>query len=366
MIDLGSIRPEAPRFHRLFALSIVVRKRDIPKPSRWESCRVPVQPSNSLFAGGHHARLIDERVPYHVISRVFQGRHLLRPGRELNEIIIGVVAKARDIFPSVKLFGLAFLSNHVHMMLQGASHELPAFIGFIKREISRRWGGRSDVRWPGTMWHKYLATALPTDESQAQCLAYILAQGAKEHLVDRPQDWPGVHVAKAFMSNGTLCGKWFDASGFARAVDAQRGRAKPLIVKRADYIAKRKISFDAIPAWTHLPRGERFARARKIIADIVQKARETRRKTGQVVLGVRRILQTPLDRISQLPALPWYEQRRRMICWANRRHPATKRFIALYWKFQDDFLSASAAYRAGDIAAPFPLRSFLPGIHRPI
>src|SRR5512147_349534 len=108
----------------------------------------------SLFAGQHHARLIDERVPFHVISRVFQGRHLLRPCTELNDLAIGVIARARELFPSVKLYAVAMMSNHLHMMLQGPSNEVPFFIGFIKREISRRWGSRPDVRWPGTMWHE--------------------------------------------------------------------------------------------------------------------------------------------------------------------------------------------------------------------
>ena len=38
-----------------------------------------LEETERLFVGGHHARLIDERVPLRIISRVFQGRHLLRP-----------------------------------------------------------------------------------------------------------------------------------------------------------------------------------------------------------------------------------------------------------------------------------------------
>ncbi len=68
----------------------------------------------------------------------------------------------------------------MHMMLQGPAHQVPAFVGFVKREISRRWGGKPWINWPGTMWHGYLATALPTVESQENCLAYILSQAVKE------------------------------------------------------------------------------------------------------------------------------------------------------------------------------------------
>jgi len=68
------------------------------------------------YAGTHHARFIDPGVPYHVISRVFQGRCLLAPHCD----------------------------------------------------------------WSGTMWDEYVATALPTADSQAQCLRYILGQGVKD------------------------------------------------------------------------------------------------------------------------------------------------------------------------------------------
>jgi REP element-mobilizing transposase RayT len=321
--------------------------------------------SNSLlFAGGHHARLIDERVPFHVISRVFQGRHLLRPCDELNDIIIGVVARALELFPSVKLYALAFMSNHLHMMLQGASHEVPSFIGFVKREISRRWGGRDNVNWPGTMWHEYLATALPTPESEEECFEYVLAQGVKENLVERPQDWPGVHTAKAIMGSGALIGTWFDATGYARALDAERKRVRPRHVKRSDFMAKRKLTFMPLPSWHTLSSDQRVTRARAMITTIAKKAQDARQATGAVVAGIKRVLLVPRSHITKLAPLPWFEKRRRMICWADRRHESTKRYIADYWRFQDAFSAASEAYRNGDVKAAFPPRSFCPVIHR--
>ncbi len=316
------------------------------------------------FAGGHHARLIDERVPFHIISRVFQGRHLLRPCRELNDTIVGIVSRGLELFPSVRLFALAFMSNHMHLMLQGASHEVPNFVGFIKREISRRWGGNENVRWPGTMWHEYLATALPTEESQEKCFEYVLSQGVKENLVERPQDWPGVHTAKAVMGSGQLEGKWFDATGYARARDAARKRVRTAAVKRSEFIAKRKFGFTPIPAWRALSRSDYVLRAREMIDNVVKTARDARAKSGASVAGEKRVRSTPLSRISTLAPQPWFERRRRMICWADKKHPATRAYVAAYWHFQEAFAAASEAYRSGDLKAPFPPRSFCPIVHR--
>jgi REP element-mobilizing transposase RayT len=165
-----------------------------------------------VFAGRHHARFIPEDVPQHIISRVFQGRHLLRPGKELNNIIAGVVAKAGKEFPDVVVYAYAFLSNHIHLQLKGPSYQIADFVGYIKREITVRWGHRPDVRWRGTMWERYLSTALPTGESQVRCLKYILSHGVKEGLVSKCHLWPGVHAAKQLLSGTPLRGEWFNAT----------------------------------------------------------------------------------------------------------------------------------------------------------
>jgi len=133
-----------------------------------------------LLAGTHHARYLPADTPFHIISRVFQGRYLLRPDRPLNRIIAGVIGRAQQTYPAVKLFAHAFMSNHVHMMLQGPTRDLVSFIAFVKREISRRWGEHPGINWPGAMWHDYIATALPTPQSQVVCLKYILSQGVKD------------------------------------------------------------------------------------------------------------------------------------------------------------------------------------------
>ena len=68
-----------------------------------------------LFVGRHHARFHTSDVPYHVISRVFQGRCLLVPSAPLNRSIYGVLGRAQTLWPHVKLFAYAFMSNHMHL-----------------------------------------------------------------------------------------------------------------------------------------------------------------------------------------------------------------------------------------------------------
>jgi len=81
----------------------------------------------------------------------------------------------------------------------------------LAREISRLYG------WTEKIWsRRYQAIVISAEEGvQVERLKYILSHGPKEGLVERPWDWPGVHVAKAlaeeaelrgYRSGGSACG----------------------------------------------------------------------------------------------------------------------------------------------------------------
>lgn len=81
-----------------------------------------------VFAGDYHARYLPDGVPVHIISRIFQGRHLLRPNRRLRRLIAGIIGRAQRVYPNVKVHAAAFLSNHFHAMLSGPAVESPALL----------------------------------------------------------------------------------------------------------------------------------------------------------------------------------------------------------------------------------------------
>jgi hypothetical protein len=312
-----------------------------------------------IFAGRHQARFIPEDVPQHVISRVFQGRHLLRPCRELNRIIAGVVGRALDKYSDLNLYAAVFLSNHLHFQLRGSADSVSRFMAYVKREITRRWGHSQRVNWRGTMWSEYVSTALPTAESQVCCLKYILSHGVKEGLIARPELWPGVHCARALMTGSTIKGEWLDATSWARQRDAQKRRKHPKPVRKNGYYLQYEVRFAPIPAWSGLDAAEYRTRVRALVDEIIEEGRVAR--NGRKPLGAKRIMAVPLDHQSELPPQPWFEERRRMICWADPRSPETRAYLERYWAFQREFRAASAAFRDGELDAQFP-----PGAFRPI
>ena len=313
-----------------------------------------------LVTGKHCARYLPDNVPFHVISRVFQGRHLLRPGRALNRIIAGVIGRAQADFPNVRLFAYAFLSNHVHLMLQGPTCEVVSFIAFVKREISRRWGAYPGINWPGAMWHGYIATALPTPESQVTCLKYILSQGVKEKLVAKPQLWPGVHAAKQLLSGASLVGEWFDATAYAVARDRERRKTRPCTIAKTAFYEPYEVTLTPIAPWQALSPSEYRRRVRALCDEIEAEGRIAR--DGKPPLGVKAVQDIPLDRRSELPAQPWLAGRRQMICWSDVHAPETREYVDLYWEFQRAFRAAARALRRGQRTPAFPARAFQPPV----
>jgi hypothetical protein len=114
----------------------------------------------------------------------------------------------------------------------------------LAREISRLY------RWPEKIWSRRYQGIVISDEEAAQIarLRYLLANGCKEGLVARPQDWPGVHVAKALIQGEDLTGTWFDRT----QEYAARNRGEKF--DRLQYATPETLYLSPLPCWKHLPK----------------------------------------------------------------------------------------------------------------
>ena len=64
--------------------------------------------------------LPEEGALVEVTCRTLQGRLLLRPSPELNDIAAGVLGRAQRLYP-VEIMALSLLSNHYHMIVRAES-----------------------------------------------------------------------------------------------------------------------------------------------------------------------------------------------------------------------------------------------------
>jgi hypothetical protein len=275
---------------------------------------------------------------------------LLRPGPALDPIIIGALARAKRRY-GVRIITFSFLSNHLHIALEVEDAlRLSRFMGYflskLAREVGRLTGWREKI-----FGRRYQAIVISFEEAaQIERLRYILANGTKEGLVERPGDWPGVHAVRALLGEGALEGIWIDRT----QQYAARRRGKEHDAKQ--FTTTEVLTLDPLPCWKHLDKKVMRARIAALLADIEAEAAAHRQKTGTPVLGRAAILrQHPHTQPRQSKKSP-----------APRFHAASRearRFLyRLYAEFVAQFREAAERLRAGDRSAPFPPGCFPPAL----
>ncbi|MFN7963086.1 MAG: transposase [Thermoanaerobaculia bacterium] len=146
----------------------------------------------------------------------------MRPGRELNEVIIGALGRAQRLH-GMAVHGCVFLSNHYHLLLSPESpQQLARFMNHLNSRLAREVCRLR--RWSDHVWdRRYQSIEVSTEEAaQVARLRYMLSHGCKEHLVEEPEQWPGVHCSGALLKGERLLGCWIDRTAQYRAKRAAR------------------------------------------------------------------------------------------------------------------------------------------------
>ena len=117
-----------------------------------------------------------------VTCRTFQGRFLLRPRQDLNDIVVGALAHFLAKYPSIGLVGVVVLSTHLHLLLSVESQEdlsdlMRDFGSKTAREVNKLYG------WGGALFSPRYRSICVTEEPDAQIarLEYLLAHFQKDY-----------------------------------------------------------------------------------------------------------------------------------------------------------------------------------------
>ncbi len=153
-----------------------------------------------------------------ITSRTLQGRFLMCPSEEVNDLILGVLGRAQTLY-GIVVHAFCFLSNHFHILATASSaKQMSLFTGFLKGNLAKEIGSLCD--WKETFWGRryHSASVKQTEHDQVRRFLYILENGCKEGLVASPLEWPGVSSALAlFRGETTLRGTWYDRTAQYRA-----------------------------------------------------------------------------------------------------------------------------------------------------
>jgi REP element-mobilizing transposase RayT len=287
--------------------------------------------------------MYEPSVIYFVTVRCFQGRLLLRPSDETNDVLGGVLARAVRTH-GIELFVFSVASNHVHMLVRAPCRNLPEFMRYLLANLSKKVGKL--IGWRGSFWERrYSAEPVLDEPALLERVRYIIAHGVKEGLVRSWREWPGLNSVPEMLGRAVRRFSWFN---WSRRWSARgRGAASHF---------DRRFAEEEVLAITPLP-VERFTR-RSVWCRFLRRALESidvqGRRAHPHVLGRRGVLiQDPQHR----PERP--KRTRRPWC-----HTASAKlraaFIEGYRAFRGAFAAASVRWRDGDFSAPFPEHAFRP------
>ena len=294
-----------------------------------------------------------------VTYRTIQGRFLLRPDRELNELVVGVLARAQS-FCNAELIGIVVLSNHIHLLLSvpnqwHLSTLMQYFGGNAAREVNRF------QDWRGSLWERRYTGIYVTEEPTAQIerLSYLLAQGLKEDLVERVEHWPGIHFGKQLLEGRSLlAGKWVDRTKKYRLEMQRRGKEteEDRKVSPEEYTTTVTIELKPLPCLEHLGWGGYIDFVTELIRDAEKEAAESRERRGVEVVGPEEILrhapQTRPNRVKTSPAPPVHAGSK------EGREEWKEGFAMFLLAYRE----AAKLLRQGIKDAPFPEGCFPPGL----
>ncbi|HYG64159.1 MAG TPA: transposase [Thermoanaerobaculia bacterium] len=285
-----------------------------------------------------------------VTCRTVQSRLLLAPRAYVREIVLGVLARAKRLYP-VQLICFAFTSNHYHLLIHVEdAGRMAEFMGYLNGNLAKEVGRLAD--WKEKFWGRRYQHIVVSDEEAAQVarLKYILSHGAKEGLVADPREWPGAHAVNALLTGDPLEGVWYDRTQEYR----YRLRGKEPAPRQ--FATVETLTLDPLPCWKHLPAEEYRQRMADLVAEVVEEARAEREAKGLEPMGadaVRR--QQPHTRPNRTKKSP-----------APLFHTASKKaYLNLreaYSRFLAAFRDAAEKLKAGDRTVEFPEGSFPPAL----
>jgi len=281
-----------------------------------------------------------------VSNRTIQGRFLLRPSPELNEIIIGVLGRAQRRF-GIPIFAFQFLSDHYHMLVWAADAlQLARFMEYFGGNLARE-AGRASA-WSGNFWGRRYHSAVVSNDGQSELdrLRYIISNGCKEGLVASPLDWPGVSSTAALLDGTMLLrGKWFNRTREYRARHAGL---------RQTIAEDEEVQLSVLPSLAQVDRTEFRQTIASVVEQIEHDTSQMHRARGTKPAGRNWVMRQKPHRVpgalKRSPAKKFLAAFRQSIAELRR---AYREFVVAYRE-------ASVRLRSGDRTVEFPPGCFPP------
>ena len=278
---------------------------------------------------------------YHLITtRTEQQRYYLRPGKDTNKIIGGVIARYQEKF-QIEIIAYCVMSNHPHFVARAPLGNLDEFMENVNREISRRVNYKLGRK--GKLWgRRYKPQAIPTDKDLEEALLYTVTNPVKHGAVRHSSLWPG------------LCSYWQNLTGEKKRYSFRHYSEKEDHKK----VTQHDLVISPLPALKGLSVEER----RKYLNDKLEA------RTAELVAEreAKRQGFMPEDRITRVDPFssPGSSHHTPAGSCYSKDPEVIREFKRIERERRSSYSLASMRYRLGDLTVKFPRFTFKPPLHR--
>ncbi len=164
---------------------------------------------------------------------------------------------------------------------------MSSFMCFVNSNIAREVG--RVVGWREHFWgRRYRPIEILDAFAQDARLKYLIAQGEKEDLVERAQDWPGASSLLALLNGSKLVGTWHDRTAEFHA--RKRAKRTGETVDPRNFATVCEIKLAPLPAWRDWTEEARRARVAAICAALAEESALRRKTSGRSAMGPEKVL----------------------------------------------------------------------------
>lgn len=228
-------------------------------------------------------RFIPDHILVETTTRTLQGRLLLRPSAELNDLVLGIIGKAQHTY-GMTIHAFVVVSNHAHFLLSPTSaQQLARFMQFVNANVAKEVARIHD--WPEHVWsRRYRAIPVVDERAAHSRIRYQLSHGAKEGLVAAAGLWPGPNCIAALTHGDIMRGTWHDRSAEYRA------RAACKDIKPGEFTTVYDVKLTPLPCVLGMTEDQQQAHYRRVVHEIDADAAAANKEKKRTPMGVQAIL----------------------------------------------------------------------------
>ena len=280
-----------------------------------------------------------------VTIRTQQTALFLRPGKGLEEILGGIVARYQEKFKT-EIYAYNILGNHYHILARGSECELWRFAQGVNREIARR---VNYIRYrEGKFWgRKYDDQIVVEVQDATEAFLYITTNATHHGLVSHPIEWPGFNSYWQSLTESSRKYAFTHYTEYSKALIKARRRKE--VVRVEDFQTIHTLSLTPLPEFKELTSRQRINKLKTLIEERIKRIHAERKNQGlSAFLGRAAVLeQDPFQ-------IPMKSKRSpRPLCY-TKSFTAKLIFMEEYFSTLANYREASIKFRSGQLDTEFP------------